>query len=150
MACVSLSSNRSATWTDRGLMRPSILCTCVVVAAAFVATSSRCGGSGSPVRSATTSAVKPRLNSVALLISVPGARANKLIACLRTHVDASELKVFGPRNHLLVVGDLRGRSDRALRRLLGGTLTSCDPRWRQIAAFLRRVGPRQYLEGHSP
>ena len=132
---------------------PTVLRCCVALAA-FCA---GCGGAGSHTQNAstvrsTTAAVPshPKLNTAALIFSARGARPAKLIACLRASVDPAEMKIFGPRHHVVVLGDLRGRSNRALRQLLTEKLAACDPHWRNLALLSTGSGATQTIYGRSP
>jgi hypothetical protein len=89
------------------------------------------------------------LNSAALIFFEQGTRTNKLITCLRARVDPSELRILGPRHHVLVVADLRGRTDHALHQLLSEILAACDPHWQDLAVFSKGSGSRATIGGGS-
>lgn len=94
--------------------------------------------------------MKRRLNSAALIFFEQGTRTNTLIACLRGQIDPSELRILGPRHRVLVVADLRGRTDHALQQLLSEILTTCDPHWQDLAVFSKASGSGATIEGGLP
>jgi hypothetical protein len=75
------------------------------------------------------------LSNAELLIVMPGARADELVACMTARLDPSGISVLRPHTQLVLVDDPGGESDRALRDRLTDELAGCDPHWRHIAVL---------------
>jgi hypothetical protein len=92
--------------------------------------------------------VNPRLSTAALIVFVPGGRADTMIACLSERLDSADLRVTRPDARLVVIADTQGRKKGALKRMITDTLDACDPKWGDFLA-LSKSGRGGYLEGHS-
>jgi len=75
------------------------------------------------------------MGSAVLFVHEPGARADKLIACLRVRVAPIELIVVRRDYAVVVLDPYRRRSQHALQEALATRLDACDPAWRELDFF---------------